>query len=103
MSRIREIVAQLEIPVIAAPMFLVSNPAMALACCAEGVMGNFRRMARDRETFSSWLVEMREGMKRLRDARGRRARGTLGGEPRGASLRSAHGGRSRAASSTRCR
>ena len=40
MSRVREIVAQLEIPVIAAPMFLVSNPAMALACCAEGIMGN---------------------------------------------------------------
>jgi len=71
MSRIREIVAALDIPVIAAPMFLVSNPAMALACCAEGVMGSFpAHGTRDRETFAAWLVEMREGMKRLRDAPG---------------------------------
>ena len=69
MSRVREIVAQLEIPVIAAPMFLVSNPAMALACCAEGIMGSFpAHGTRSREEFQGWLDEMILGIKRLEDA-----------------------------------
>ncbi len=53
----------LRIPLIAAPMFLISSPAMALACCANGVMGSFpAHSTRTREVFADWLVEMEEGL-----------------------------------------
>lgn len=59
-------------PIVAAPMFLVSNPALALACCAEGIMGSFpAHGTRSREQFQAWLDEMREGIRRLED-QGRR-------------------------------
>ena len=54
---------RMAIPAIAAPMFLVSNPALALACCAEGIMGSFpAHGTRSREEFQAWLDEMQEGM-----------------------------------------
>ncbi len=63
-------------PAIAAPMFLVSNPALTLACCAEGIMGSFpAHGTRSREEFQAWLDEMQEGMKRLEDAGASRHRG----------------------------
>jgi nitronate monooxygenase len=66
---LRDILSQLEIPVIAAPMFLVSNPAMTVAACAEGIMGSFpAHGTRSAEIFEHWLLETREGLERLRDA-----------------------------------
>lgn len=63
-----DLLGQLEIPAIVAPMFLVSNPAMTLAACSEGMVGSFpAHGTRTRETFEAWLVEMREGMARLND------------------------------------
>ncbi|WP_246756548.1 nitronate monooxygenase family protein [Bradyrhizobium diazoefficiens] len=62
-----ELVNQLEIPLIVAPMFLVSTPAMTLAACSEGVMGSFpAHTARTSEIFEKWLIEAIEGLKRLR-------------------------------------
>ena len=59
----------MAIPAIAAPMFLVSNPALTLACCSEGIMGSFpAHGTRSREQFQAWLDEMQDGMKRLEDA-----------------------------------
>src|SRR4030088_1459876 len=60
---------RMAIPAIAAPMFLVSNPALTLACCSEGIMGSFpAHGTRSREEFQAWLDEMQEGMKRLEDS-----------------------------------
>jgi nitronate monooxygenase len=60
---------QMAIPLIAAPMFLVSNPALAIACCSEGIMGSFpAHGTRSREEFQSWLDEMRDGIERLEEA-----------------------------------
>lgn len=59
----------LHIPVIAAPMFLVSSPAMTLASCASGVMGSFpAHSTRSREIFGEWLDEIDEGMSAMRAA-----------------------------------
>lgn len=67
------IVDSLAIPAIAAPMFLVSNPDMALACCAEGIMGSFpAHGTRSREEFTAWLERMERGMAELRAAAGGR-------------------------------
>lgn len=34
---------RLRLPVVAAPMFLISNPQLVLACCRNGVLGVSRR------------------------------------------------------------
>ena len=41
MSKVSDLIAGMSLPVIAAPMFTVSNPDMALATCAQGMMGSF--------------------------------------------------------------
>ena len=40
-AEVQKLIDRMAAPLIAAPMFLVSNPELALACCAEGVMGTF--------------------------------------------------------------
>lgn len=68
-AEVMNLVQRLAIPVIAAPMFLVSNPALALACCGEGIMGSFpAHGTRSREEFKAWLDQMGEGIRRLEDA-----------------------------------
>jgi len=53
----------LRIPLIVAPMFLVSNPKMALAACSRGVMGSFpAHSTRTREIFAEWIDEMERGV-----------------------------------------
>ena len=59
---------RLRIPLIAAPMFLVSSPEMALAACSRGVMGSFpAHSTRTREVFADWLGQMASGMRALRE------------------------------------
>lgn len=54
---------RLRIPVIAAPMFLVSNPAMTVEACRAGVMGSFpAHSTRTREVFVEWLDEIDEAL-----------------------------------------
>ncbi|MDP3239132.1 MAG: nitronate monooxygenase, partial [Reyranella sp.] len=68
-AEVHKLMERMAIPAIAAPMFLVSNPALTLACCGEGLMGSFpAHGTRSREEFQAWLDEMVEGMKRLEDA-----------------------------------
>ena len=35
------LLARLRVPVVAAPMFLVSGPGLVSACCRAGVLGTF--------------------------------------------------------------
>lgn len=68
-AEVRKLMERLAMPVIAAPMFLVSNPALTLACCSEGLMGSFpAHGTRSREEFQGWLDEMIEGIKKLEGA-----------------------------------
>ena len=68
-AEVHKLMERMAIPAIAAPMFLVSNPALTLACCGEGIMGSFpAHGTRSREQFQAWLDEMQDGMKRLEDA-----------------------------------
>lgn len=50
---------QTRLPVIAAPMFLVSMPELVLACCRAGVIGTFPALNhRTTEGFETWLGEI---------------------------------------------
>jgi len=60
---------QLRIPVFAAPMFLISGPAMVLAACKAGIIGAFPTPnARPIETLDAWMKQITEGLAQARDA-----------------------------------
>ena len=53
---------QLRLPVVAAPMFLISGPALVIACCTQGVVGTFPALnQRTTEGFEAWVVEIKRG------------------------------------------
>jgi nitronate monooxygenase len=57
---------RLRLPVVAAPMFLISNPSLVLACCASGVVGSFPALnQRDSAGFKAWLEEIEAGLAQL--------------------------------------
>jgi nitronate monooxygenase len=54
---------RLRIPVIAAPMFIVSTPALVLAQCTAGIVGSFPALnARPQAELDEWLHEITEGL-----------------------------------------
>jgi nitronate monooxygenase len=55
------ILQRLRIPVIAAPMFIVSNPKLVLAQCTSGIVGSFPALnARPADQLNEWLHEITE-------------------------------------------
>lgn len=55
--------SRLTLPVIAAPMFLVSGPALVIAACRAGVIGSFPTAnARSLEELEGWLFAIEEGL-----------------------------------------
>lgn len=54
---------RLRLPVVAAPMFLVSNPQLVLACCRSGIVGSFPALnQRESSGFRAWLEEIEAGL-----------------------------------------
>lgn len=54
-----ELFAGLNLPVLAAPMFLVSGPKLVSACCQAGIIGSFPAPnARTVEQLDQWLAEI---------------------------------------------
>jgi nitronate monooxygenase len=57
------ILQRLRIPVIASPMFIVSNPALVIAQCTAGIVGSFPSLnARPAEKLDEWLHEITEAL-----------------------------------------
>ena len=53
----------LTLPLVAAPMFLISGPELALACCKEGIVGSFPALnQRTSEGLEQWLIRMNEAL-----------------------------------------
>jgi nitronate monooxygenase len=64
--------SRLALPLIAAPMFLVSGPALVKAACRAGVIGSFPTAnCRTVEELDRWLADMGEDLKRAADETGR--------------------------------
>ena len=58
----------LRLPVVAAPMFLVSGPELVLAACKAGIVGAFPTPnARPIAMLDDWMKQITEGLARLRD------------------------------------
>lgn len=57
------IASRLRLPVIAAPMFLVTGPELAAAACAAGIIGALpAHNARSPEAFGDWLAQVGEAL-----------------------------------------
>ena len=67
---IQTLADQLVLPVIAAPMFIVSGPALVVASCAAGVIGSFPATNANRadEGLAGWLLEIEAAAARGRAA-----------------------------------
>ena len=54
---------RLDIPLMAAPMFLASNPALVIQCCINGVIGSFpAKNQRSLDGLDSWLAEINDAL-----------------------------------------
>lgn len=57
------ILGNLRIPVIGAPMFIVSNPKLVIAQCTSGIVGSFPALnARPESLLDEWLHEITEAL-----------------------------------------
>ncbi len=53
----------MRIPVIGAPLFIVSNPKLVIAQCKAGVVGSFPALnARPQEQLDEWIIEIKEAL-----------------------------------------
>lgn len=65
---------RLALPLIAAPMFLVSGVELVVAACRSGVIGAFPTVnCREAEQLDAWLTEIGERLRRHADAGGKQA------------------------------
>ncbi|WP_237213979.1 NAD(P)H-dependent flavin oxidoreductase [Falsiroseomonas oryziterrae] len=57
------LLSRLALPVIAAPMFIVSNPELVIAQCKGGIVGSFPALnARPKEELDGWLTRIRAAL-----------------------------------------
>jgi len=60
---------RLRVPVIAAPMFLISGPDLVVSCCRNGVIGSFPALnQRTTAGFADWLDEIARHLDGIDDA-----------------------------------
>ncbi|MFT0532221.1 NAD(P)H-dependent flavin oxidoreductase [Castellaniella hirudinis] len=59
----------MALPVMAAPMFIVSNPELVIAQCASGIIGSMPALnARPQSQLDTWLSQIEDGLAALRSA-----------------------------------
>ena len=60
MSSIDNLKARLSIPVIGAPLFIISNPDLVIAQCKAGVVGSFPALnARPQNVLEEWILRIK--------------------------------------------
>ena len=74
MSKKAPFIHDLNLPVVAAPMFLISNPNMVIECCKNGIVGTFPALnQRTSEGFEAWLIEIKEALAAFEKETGQKA------------------------------
>tara|TARA_R110002051_G_scaffold72560_2_gene131152 strand:+ start:750 stop:1724 length:975 start_codon:yes stop_codon:yes gene_type:complete len=67
-------IKDLAIPVIAAPMFLISGPELVIECCKNGIVGTFPALnQRTSEGFEEWLVQIKTALTTFEKETGKKA------------------------------
>ncbi|TLP75408.1 NAD(P)H-dependent flavin oxidoreductase [Maribacter sp. ACAM166] len=74
MSNKPTFIKDLALPVVAAPMFLISGPQLVIECCKSGIVGTFPALnQRTSEGFEEWLVEITLALKTFEEKTGKKA------------------------------
>ena len=74
MSEKASFISDLNLPVVAAPLFLISNPKMVIECCKNGIVGTFPALnQRTSEGFEAWLIEIKEALTAFEKETGQKA------------------------------
>ena len=64
----------LRLPVVAAPMFLISGPQLVIECCKQGVVGTFPALnQRSTDGFESWVIEIKAALAAFEAETGKKA------------------------------
>jgi len=67
-------IKELSLPVIAAPMFLISGPKLVIECCKNGIVGTFPALnQRTSEGFEEWLIEIKTTLSDFEKETGKKA------------------------------
>ncbi|MEG3656399.1 nitronate monooxygenase [Arenibacter palladensis] len=74
MSKKAAFIKELALPVVAAPMFLISGPQLVIECCKNGIVGTFPALnQRNTEGFEDWLIEIKTELKKFEKETGKKA------------------------------
>ena len=74
MSKKATFIKELALPVVAAPMFLISGPQLVIECCKNGIVGTFPALnQRSTEGFEDWLVEIKTELRKYEEETGKKA------------------------------
>ena len=73
MSEKPAFIQALSLPVIAAPMFLISGPQLVIECCKNGIVGTFPALnQRTSEGFEEWLIEIKTALETFEKETGKK-------------------------------
>ena len=65
---------RLSLPVVAAPMFLISGPKLVTTCCKNGIVGTFPALnQRSTEGFDEWLTDIETELDQFEQETGQKA------------------------------
>ena len=65
---------ELRLPVVAAPMFLISGPQLVIECCKQGIVGTFPALnQRSTDGFESWVIEIKAALAAFEAETGKKA------------------------------
>ena len=64
----------LQLPVVAAPMFLISGPELVIECCKNGIVGTFPALnQRTTEGFEEWVIQIKTALETFEKETGKKA------------------------------
>ena len=65
--------SNLSIPVIAAPLFLISGPKLVIECCKNGIVGTFPALnQRTSEGFEEWVIQIKTELDKFEKETGKK-------------------------------
>ena len=66
--------SNLRLPIIAAPMFLISGPELVIECCKNGIVGTFPALnQRTTEGFEEWVIKIKTELQKFEQETGKKA------------------------------
>lgn len=67
-------IEDLALPVVAAPMFLISGPQLVIECCKNGIVGTFPALnQRTSKGFEEWLIQIKSELDAFEKETGKKA------------------------------